>query len=161
MVGTGVLIDDVLADVAAAEPLAKGITALAQAISEVRRISRDLRPGILNDLGLGPALKTLADEFAARTGIDVSYNSVVFRNRLDNEAKIALYRIAQEALTNIERHAGASDVAIDLDGYRTGGDDAHYRQWGSNCGAVPRGWASATCKSAWNSSAAARNCDPR
>lgn len=65
-------IDDVLADVASAEPLAKGITALAQAISEVRRISRDLRPGILDDLGLGPALKTLADEFAARTGIDVA-----------------------------------------------------------------------------------------
>ena len=114
-------IDDVLADVASAEPLAKGITALAQAISEVRRISRDLRPGILDDLGLGPALKTLADEFAARTGIDVSYNSVVFRNRLDNEAKIALYRIAQEALTNIERHAGATAVQIDLRGHRRGG----------------------------------------
>jgi len=45
----------------------------------------------------------------------------VFRNRLDPEAKIALYRIAQEALTNIERHASASRVTIDLRGHRRGG----------------------------------------
>ena len=75
---------------------------------------------MLDDLGLGPAIKTLAEDFQARTGITCDFATVVFRNRLDNDAKIALYRIAQEALTNIERHAGASDVAIDLDGYRTG-----------------------------------------
>ncbi|QUJ77504.1 cache domain-containing protein [Sulfitobacter albidus] len=107
-------------DDSAAEPLGKGITSLAQAISEVRRISRDLRPGVLDDLGLGPALKTLIEEFETRTGIDVTYSTVVFRNRLDNDAKIALYRIAQEALTNIERHAAATAVTVDLRGHRGG-----------------------------------------
>ena len=104
----------------AAPPLDKGIEALGSAISEVRRISRDLRPGALDDLGLGPALKTLTDEFRDRTGIKTEFNTVVFRNRLDQEAKIALYRIAQEALTNIERHSGADRISIDLRGHKTG-----------------------------------------
>ena len=107
-------------DARAAEPLGKGIDSLGQAISEVRRISRDLRPGILDDLGLGPALRTLVDEFSSRTGIPCHFETVVFRNRLDDDAKIALYRIAQEALTNIERHAGASEVTVDLRGHRRG-----------------------------------------
>jgi two-component system NarL family sensor kinase len=107
-------------DVNATEPLAKGIAKLGEAISEVRRISRDLRPGVLDDLGLGPAIKTLVEEFATRTGITCSFNTVVFRNRLDDEAKIALYRIAQEALTNVERHAGASHVDVDIRGHRRG-----------------------------------------
>lgn len=107
-------------DPEAAAPLSKGIASLGEAITEVRRISRDLRPGVLDDLGLGPALRTLAEDFGARTGIKVNYSTVVFRNRLDNDAKIALYRIAQEALTNIERHASASEVTIDLRGHRRG-----------------------------------------
>ena len=102
------------------EPLQRGIDDLGTAIADVRRISRDLRPGVLDDLGLGPALKALVDDFAARTQIDVDFNTVVFRNRLDQDAKIALYRIAQEALTNIERHAGASRVSVDLRGHRRG-----------------------------------------
>jgi len=107
-------------DPEAGAPLAKGIASLAEAIAEVRRISRDLRPGVLDDLGLGPALRMLSEEFGARTGIEVTYATVVFRNRLDNDAKIALYRIAQEALTNIERHANATEVTIDLRGHRRG-----------------------------------------
>ncbi len=104
----------------AAEPLARGISSLGEAISEVRRISRDLRPGVLDDLGLGPAIRTLTEEFSARTGIDTVFETVVFRNRLDPEAKIALYRIAQEALTNIERHAQATRVNVDLRGHKRG-----------------------------------------
>ena len=107
-------------DPEAGAPLSKGIASLGEAITEVRRISRDLRPGVLDDLGLGPAIKTLAEEFQSRTGITCRFNTVVFRNRLDDEAKIALYRIAQEALTNIERHASASDVQLDLRGHRRG-----------------------------------------
>lgn len=107
-------------DPSAVEPLGKGIASLGDAISEVRRISRDLRPGVLDDLGLGPAIKTLAEEFATRTGITCAFDTVVFRNRLDDEAKIALYRIAQEALTNVERHAKATHTEIDLRGHRTG-----------------------------------------
>ncbi len=103
------------------EPLGKGIDSLGEAITEVRRISRDLRPGVLDDLGLGPALKALTEEFQNRTEIACRFDTVVFRNRLDNDAKIALYRIAQEALTNVERHSGATAVHMDLRGHRRGG----------------------------------------
>jgi len=107
-------------DARAGESLRKGLTSLTTAIQEVRRISRDLRPGSLDDLGLGPALKTLTAEFAERTGITAELETVVFRNRLDEDAKIALFRVAQEALTNIERHADATEVAIRLFGHRGG-----------------------------------------
>ncbi len=107
-------------DKRASTTLGKGIDHLSGAIQEVRRISRDLRPGVLDDLGLGPALKVLTEEFSARTGIQTDFTTVVFRNRLDQDAKIALYRIAQEALTNIERHAGATHVWINVRGHKTG-----------------------------------------
>ena len=102
------------------ESLGKGIDGLVGTIQEVRRISRDLRPGVLDDLGLGPAIGALSDGFSTRTGIEVDFETVVFRNRLDQEARIALYRIAQEALTNVERHAQASKVTISLKGHRNG-----------------------------------------
>lgn len=107
-------------DVKADDSLQVGIEHLGQAITEVRRISRDLRPGVLDDLGLGPAVKSLTDDFSARTGIEVDFNTVVFRNRLDQDAKISLYRIAQEALTNIERHSDATHVSVDLRGHKNG-----------------------------------------
>jgi two-component system NarL family sensor kinase len=105
----------------ATDQLDKGIANLTNAITEVRRISRDLRPGVLDDLGLGPALKALTDEFRTRTGIHARFSTVVFRNRLGQDAKIALYRIAQEALTNVERHSGATEVQLHLRGHRKGG----------------------------------------
>ncbi len=107
-------------DERAKDNLDKGIDGLQGAIAEVRRISADLRPGVLDDLGLGPALKALVEEFSQRTGIKADFETVVFRNRLDKDAKIALYRVAQEALTNIERHAEASRVAIEVSGHRQG-----------------------------------------
>ncbi len=107
-------------DTGAQDPLDKGIDNLGTAISEVRRISRDLRPGVLDDLGLGPALKALTDDFSERTGIETEFTTVVFRNRLDQNSKIALYRIAQEALTNIERHSDATHVRMDLRGHKNG-----------------------------------------
>ncbi len=109
-----------LGDTRSGESLEKGIDGLGGAIQEVRRISRDLRPGVLDDLGLGPALQALTDAFSSRTDIAVEFETVVFRNRLDQEARIALYRIAQEALTNIERHAQATKVSVSLKGNRRG-----------------------------------------
>ena len=107
-------------DPKADDALQSGISHLREAINEVRRISRDLRPGVLDDLGLGPALKSLTEDFSLRTGIEVEFSTVVFRNRLDQDAKIALYRIAQEALTNIERHSEATHVSVDLRGHKSG-----------------------------------------
>ncbi len=100
--------------------LERGMDHLNTAIHEVRRISRDLRPGVLDDLGLGPALRALTDEFSQRTGIETEVHTVVFRNRLNPDAKFSLYRVAQEALTNIERHAGATKVKMDLRGHKRG-----------------------------------------
>ena len=108
-------------DEKAADTLNIGIDSLTGAIQEVRRISRDLRPSILDDLGLSPAIKTLVDEFSQRTGITTDFSSTVFRKLLDDDSKIALYRIAQEALTNIERHSSASHISVSLKGTRRGG----------------------------------------
>jgi len=107
-------------DARVGESLGSGIDHLNGAIQEVRRISHDLRPGVLDDLGLGPALQALTENFAKRTGIAVEFETVVFRNRLDQDAKIALYRIAQEALTNVERHSGATRVALLVRGTTAG-----------------------------------------
>jgi two-component system NarL family sensor kinase len=65
-------------------------------------------------------LKALTSEFSERTGITAELETVVFRNRLDEDAKIALFRVAQEALTNIERHADATHVAIRIAGHKRG-----------------------------------------
>ncbi len=99
-------------DVASA--IEKGASALYIAINEVRRISRDLRPSVLDDLGLSPALESLAHEFSERTDIQVKINTVTFKNLLPKDAKTTLFRVAQEALTNIERHANADRVKIEL-----------------------------------------------
>lgn len=98
----------------ATESIEKGADGLDMAIKEVRRISRDLRPSALDDLGLSPALESLASEFSERTGIEVEIKTVAFRNLLPKDAKTTLFRVAQETLTNIERHAHADHVEIVL-----------------------------------------------
>lgn len=96
----------------AAEVIERGASGLNEAIREVRRISHDLRPGMLDDLGLTAALEALTGSFAERTGIAVELKSVAFKNMILPEARTALYRVAQEALTNIERHANATRVSV-------------------------------------------------
>ncbi len=89
----------------------RGIEALNGAIKEVRELSHELRPRMLDDLGLTAALTSLGSHFEERAGISVSVESSS-PDTLRPEANTALYRIAQEALGNIERHAGASQVTI-------------------------------------------------
>lgn len=90
----------------------EGISRLLEATQEVRRISHALRPSQLDDLGLGPALENLSNEFQERTDIATSVDAPRFKGTLPENIKIALYRICQEALTNIDRHAQATDVQI-------------------------------------------------
>ncbi|MEW9900245.1 cache domain-containing protein [Chitinivorax sp. PXF-14] len=97
----------------ACEALDKGIAGLGDAIGEVRRISHDLRPSILDTLGLSAALTQLANEFEQRTGIAVALDQDGGAHVPTDEA-VALFRIAQEAFTNIERHAGAQSVRVKL-----------------------------------------------
>lgn len=82
---------------------------------ELRRFSRDLRPSILDDLGLAPALKAEAAALADRAEIDVEFEFVGDQHRLPMEVELTLLRICQEALRNIERHAGAKHAAVRLE----------------------------------------------
>src|SRR5262249_6048556 len=77
-------------------------------------MSQLLRPTILDDFGLEAGLRWLAEGFAARTGIEVGVNST-FPDRLPDETETHLFRIAQEALTNIARHSGATRATITLE----------------------------------------------
>jgi PAS domain S-box-containing protein len=79
----------------------------------LRRLSHELRPTILDDLGLEPALEFLAEGFSARTGIPIRVESTA-KGRVDPLVETALYRVVQEALTNIARHSSASDASIEL-----------------------------------------------
>lgn len=83
------------------------------AVRNVREVSQLLRPPILDDFGLDASLRWLTDRFAERTGTYVSYTSA-FSGRLEGTVETQLFRIAQEALTNITRHSEATEVRIDL-----------------------------------------------
>ncbi|MCP3675402.1 MAG: histidine kinase [Gammaproteobacteria bacterium] len=90
------------------------MTLIQKIMVDIRNISHQLHPGILEDYGLGAALDELGEEFSKRSGIKVVVNRLSVRNIVSEEIKVALYRIAQEALTNIERHSKASEVVISL-----------------------------------------------
>lgn len=83
-------------------------------ISAVRRISSELRPSILDDLGLVEAIKWQAKEFETRTGIAVHYDRLGDEPPLNPQQTTAVFRILQEALTNILRHAQATKVRIQM-----------------------------------------------
>jgi signal transduction histidine kinase len=82
-------------------------------IANVRELSQLLRPVILDDFGLDSALRWLVEGFAQRTRIDVQYQSDL-QQRLAEETETHLFRIAQEALTNLARHADAQRVTVAL-----------------------------------------------
>lgn len=84
------------------------------AIGNVRQMSQLLRPTILDDFGLEAGLRWLCDGFAARTGMAVDLHSS-YAGRLPDETETHLYRIAQEALTNVARHSGARHVKVNLE----------------------------------------------
>jgi signal transduction histidine kinase len=83
------------------------------AIRNVRQLSQLLRPLILDDFGLDAGLSWLCDGFTERTGIAVEYDSNL-HSRLPDETETHLFRIAQEALTNVARHSGATKVNVAL-----------------------------------------------
>jgi signal transduction histidine kinase len=86
---------------------------LDQVREQLRRLSHELRPPILDQLGLMPALQFLADGFRKRTSLQVTIeNAVVHEGRLPQPIETALYRAVQEALNNVTRHARAHNVRI-------------------------------------------------
>ncbi|TBZ37179.1 sensor histidine kinase MctS [Rhizobium leguminosarum] len=98
----------------AAVTIDRGVEALNGAIKEIRRLSHDLRPRVLDDLGLTAALEALCYHFAERTGIETKIDASSFTDTLKAEANTALYRVAQEAFNNVERHSGASRLTVKL-----------------------------------------------
>ena len=87
-----------------------------QALERVRDLSFELRPSLLDDLGLIAALRWYADRYAQRTGIRTTTvtNLPAGGSRLRQELETACFRILQEALTNVARHSQAKNVHIDL-----------------------------------------------
>ncbi len=98
----------------ASKELTRAMQLICQIMGDVRSSSHQLHPGVLEDYGLGAALEELGRDFAKRTGIQVEVKRLSIRNILSSEVKTALYRVVQESLTNIERHANASNVFISL-----------------------------------------------
>jgi two-component system sensor histidine kinase UhpB len=88
--------------------------AVRQALQEVRRIAQELRPEMLEHLGLVSALTELSRRFAEQSGIRVDRRFSDELPPLSGEAEIAIYRVAQESLTNVARHAKASRVEVAL-----------------------------------------------
>jgi len=83
-------------------------------LQDVRRLAVELRPKALDDFGLVPALERLVETFQEQTGIEVIMEPQLGQERLPSEIETALYRIIQEALTNVVKHAQASRVSIVL-----------------------------------------------
>jgi signal transduction histidine kinase len=94
------------------ELLARSRALVATMIDDVHRVIYDLRPSMLDDLGLLPAVRAYAEKRLGRTGIDVNCEFPPAMPPLSPEVTTALYRVAQEALTNIARHARATAVLI-------------------------------------------------
>jgi signal transduction histidine kinase len=84
------------------------------ALQDVRRLAVELRPAVLDDFGLVPALERLTDAFAEQTNIRVDFHSALGDTRLPNEVETALYRVVQESLTNIVKHANAQRVSVSI-----------------------------------------------
>ncbi len=85
------------------------------ALDEVRRLARGIRPSVLDDLGLGPALERHAEDFARAHGVRVVVHAPGLDERLPEEVETTLYRVVQEALTNAARHAQAANVRVTVE----------------------------------------------
>jgi len=83
-------------------------------IASIREVTSALRPTLLDDLGLRPALHSLVTEFTERTGMQVRFVAPPRLPELEGEAELAVFRALQEALSNVVRHAEASSVEVEL-----------------------------------------------
>jgi two-component system, NarL family, sensor histidine kinase UhpB len=86
-----------------------------QAMEELLNLARQLRPSALDDHGLMPAVETQLKRFSARTGVEITLNADGEPDLLPEDVQTAVYRILQEALANIGRHAGATAVGVDVE----------------------------------------------
>lgn len=85
-----------------------------QAMDELLRVARELRPAALDDHGLNAALHTQVDRFSSQTGIDITLESDRCLDELDDNEQIVVYRTVQESLSNVARHAHAKHVSVEV-----------------------------------------------
>jgi signal transduction histidine kinase len=85
-----------------------------RSMDTVHRFARELRPPVLDDLGLIPALRTYLRDFTKRTRIPVRITTLAVVEQLDTDKRTVLYRVAQEALVNVAKHARATNVDVSL-----------------------------------------------
>jgi signal transduction histidine kinase len=102
------------AEPALAADLRESVAVAARALHETRELSRLLRPAVLDDLGLVAALRWLARSVETRTGLAVALSLPEPGARLDPELETLVFRVAQEGLNNVEKHARARNAEIDL-----------------------------------------------
>ncbi|GAK82729.1 sensor histidine kinase [Vibrio ponticus] len=108
------LLSNKLEDEAQKQHLAHSQQSLMMAINEVRHISHKLRPSSLDDIGLEAALDTLLQDFRAHSGLSIEAVFDTQNSKLKSEVATTLYRVAQESLTNIEKHSQANAVNVIL-----------------------------------------------
>ena len=100
----------------AGERIAELRELVTDTLDQVRRVAFDLRPAVLDDIGLRTALLRLVSDLRARTGLEVDVTCIGIddEHRLEPQTETMLYRIAQESLTNIVRHAGTDHARLSL-----------------------------------------------
>jgi signal transduction histidine kinase len=93
---------------------------LDSVMKEAREISYNLMPSVLEDFGLAPALQLLSEQFSNRTNVKVQFQAHGINDRLDPNLEIGMYRIAQESLNNVSKHAEATEVNLQIIRHNTG-----------------------------------------
>jgi signal transduction histidine kinase len=107
-------LDDKVESDAAREGVAEVRELVVATLHDVRRLAIELRPKVLDDFGLVPAVERLTESFGGQTGIGIRFESSLADERLPTEVETALFRIIQESLTNIVKHARARNISIVL-----------------------------------------------
>ena len=107
-------LEEALADHPALAALAELREQVVSALQNVRRLAVELRPAVLDDFGLVPALERLTDSFAEQSDIRVDFHSALGETRLPSEVETTLYRVVQESLTNIVKHANAHNISVSI-----------------------------------------------
>ena len=107
-------LEEVLVDTPGAAALADLRQLVVDALQNVRRLAVELRPAVLDDFGLVPALERLTAAFAEQSGIRVDFHSTLGEARLASDVESSLYRVVQESLTNIVKHAGAENISVSV-----------------------------------------------
>jgi signal transduction histidine kinase len=107
-------LEEALAEHPARAALAELREQVVSALQDVRRLAVELRPAVLDDFGLVPALERLTSAFSEQTDIRVDFHSALGETRLPGEAETTLYRVVQESLTNILKHANARHISVSI-----------------------------------------------